>query len=225
MGWAAAIPAVIGAFQQQDANRRAQNDANEARRNQKALMDEQLAAYKKRVKLYQDLVGMGHFDAAKSILNYDGNAAAQENQALGNQSAAAATLGYKPGDSVPIQQLRDTSAGFARQAANDKFQIRQNVAQNQMNALAATNPQSLSGTADQYGQMAQTSMSQQQSLAPYVQSILMNPQMQMRGRATATTSNPVGVIDPSLQDYTNLTYQSPFKLNKQSRSNGIGLKY
>ena len=225
MGLAALIPPLIGLFQQQDANRRAERDARDARNAQKAIAEKQAKAYEERLKLYKGLVAAGAYDEAQSFLKYDSNLAAQQNQALGNQSAAAAMMGYKPGDSVPIQQLRDTSAAFARQSANDKFQIKQNLQQRQQEDLRATDPNALSSTAGLYGNIAQNAQSQTSSLAPYIQSLLMNPQLQGRSTSTSTTSNPVGVIDPSLQNYTDLTYQSPFKLKKQSRSNDIGLKY
>jgi len=201
---AALVPQVAGLIMGQDSNRRAQNSQDEALDAQRALAEKQAKAYEERLKLYKKLVGLGAYDEAKSILNYEGNAAASQRQALGNQSAAAATLGYKPGDSAPIQGLRDTSAGFARQAANDKFAIAQSLRQQQQNDLRATDPGSLSAPGQQFGQLSQTYAGQQQSLAPYIQSILTNPMMKPR-TATATptvassvSSVPVGIQDPNM---------------------------
>jgi len=202
MGLASIIPAAIGLIQQQDSNRRSERDAQAARNEQKAIAEKQAKAYEERLKLYKGLVAAGAYDEAQSFLKYDGNLAAQQNQALGNQSAAAATMGYKPGDSAPIQSLRDTSAAFARQSANDKFQIKQNLQQRQQEDLRGTDPNALSSTAGLYGNIAQNAQSQTNSLAPYIQSILTNPQLKTRTSTPTATSSisyaPPGVYDPNM---------------------------
>lgn len=107
------IPAVIGAIAGQDANRRAQNQANQAMQMQNEVLARRNALFDELKGLIGNAEASGYYDpqkqwdAARAVMDFD------QKRAQEASAGASAALGYRPGDSAPLDAQKGISEGFA----------------------------------------------------------------------------------------------------------------
>lgn len=137
---AQAIPAVIGGlglFSQNNANRQAQSDESQ----QLALQRQLIAQQEQERQAYQNVVNgetqAGAFNPDMAIKQADNSRSYQEQQSLGNDAAAAKALGYRPGDTAPLEQIGATQGAYNLAAGQQDQGLRQQAYANQ---LAAQEP-------------------------------------------------------------------------------------
>lgn len=170
--WPAIIGTVLGGLIQQDSNRRAQNSADEAAASERRLTDRQVKLFDTLYNDAQSRDRQGEFDprvAGEKARERIGSAV---QMAIGNAATKLRTLGYKPGDSVATDQLRQTTSNGAL-AINDAVTGAEQAARDaKTSAYRAADP-SILNPGIQSAQRSQTlALSQQQSLAPLISSVL-----------------------------------------------------
>lgn len=205
-----AVPAVLGAvglMQQADANSSARKAASKAQSSQDALISRQTGLFDQ-IKQIVDLADkMGAFDPTQKLAQLSTDVSTQSKKDLGNQAGAFAALGYKPGDTPPIDALSATAAKYQKMYGEQAQAIRDNALWSKINAYRAINPSDLNTGISVEGQRAATAQGQVKSLSPIISSL--SPYLtdvfkkKSTGFNTAPVTYPVSYqpyegIDPTL---------------------------
>lgn len=180
MGAAAAIPAVLGAgglFLQHQANQDAKKAANKATGNQKELIKRQTQLFDTLMGIVGDADKAGQFDPTSRLSQLQSDTEYYAGRDIGNTAGAARTLGYRPGDTAPLKQIRAIDSQYKLNYAQEAQKIRQGAFADKLSAYRAVDPSALNPGIQTYGQNAQAAMGQQQPLSGMVgalQPFLMN---------------------------------------------------
>ena len=138
----ATIPAVmagIGLISQYTQAQKAQHAADAAMSQQQALVARQQAAYDQLKGLYDSRVASGVYNPASRIDQFQQSLAHNDAIVTGNLGAAAKTMGYRPGDTAPLDALGTNADNYKLQEAEGEQSIRNAVNQQQMNDMSVVN--------------------------------------------------------------------------------------
>jgi hypothetical protein len=170
--WPAIIGTVLGGLIQQDSNRRAQNSADEASASERRLTDRQVKLFDTLYNDAQSRDRQGEFDPRVAGEKARGRIGSAVQMAIGNAATKLRTLGYKPGDSVATDQLRQTTSNGAL-AINDAVTGAEQAARDaKTSAYRAADPSILNPGIQSAQRSQMLALGQQQSLAPLISSVL-----------------------------------------------------
>lgn len=160
---AAAIPAALGVgglLLQNDANNKARSDAKKATGNQKELIKRQTELFDTIRGIVEGYDKSGGFDPQAQIdqLGKDTEYYAQRD--IGNTAGAARTLGYRPGDTSPLKQIRTIDSSYKLQYGQAANQIRKSAFSDKLSAYRGIDPSALNPGIGVYGQQANQAQSQ-----------------------------------------------------------------
>lgn len=172
MAGVAAGGLALQAFQNNQANNSANSARRSASRLSREVMDYQrpnldkmtgLADYMQ--KTVFNAIDSGFFDPELRIKQLEKDTMRYEKNALGQLGAAAATMGYKPGDTQPIERMRNLTLDTRNQLNTQREAIRQSSLFDMLNALNGTNPGLYGSAAGIYGQAGNAAVNQQMGIA------------------------------------------------------------
>lgn len=170
--WPAIIGTVIGGLIQQDSNRRAQNSADEAAASERRLTDRQVKLFDTLFNDASNRERQGEFDPRVAGEKARGRTSSAVKTAIGNAASSLRTMGYKPGDSVATDQLRQTTNSGAL-AINDAVTSAEQQARDaKVAAYRAADPSILNPGIQSNQRREALALGQQQSLAPLISSVL-----------------------------------------------------
>lgn len=154
-------------------NRRLEGKADKASKSQKKVLDRIVAMYDDYMAQVknEDMSG-GLFDADSQIRMADEVSA--RGQEIDSASAAsnAAILGYRKGDSVPMDALKAVNQDYDLQRRAQRFDIRQKVRGNRLAARANAPIQGLAAASGGYGNQAQSYLAQMQDPSAFFRAAL-----------------------------------------------------
>lgn len=141
-----------------ESNRKAAKAADRAGKGQEKianrivdLFDEMLA----KVKGYES---SGGFDPEKQLALADEQSAQARGQDLANDASTAKILGYRTGDTVPLDRMKATNEQYDLQRRQQRYDIRQNAFGRLLTAYQAVNPNSLQGAGQLLSNVQQTNL-------------------------------------------------------------------
>jgi hypothetical protein len=164
---AAALPAALGVgglLLQNDANNKARKDAKKASGKQSELIKRQTELFDTIRGIVGDYDKSGGFDPEKQIAQLGKDTEYYSSRDMGNTAGAARTLGYRPGDTGPLKQLRSIDSAYKLKYGQEANRIRTSAFADKLSAYRAIDPSSLNPGIQSYGQQAQAAQSQQGGL-------------------------------------------------------------
>lgn len=178
-------------IEQSGANSAAQDAANQQLALQQQLINMQLQGYNNYDSHLKTMVQEGAFNPDAQIKLADQSRNYQEKQALGNQASAAKILGYRPGDTMPLQTMNQTSNEYNLAAAQQNQQIRNQANANYLAALAPLLPNATGASINALGENYRTDLSQQVGVGGMLGALLpfINPGLNKLGASTGNTSS------------------------------------
>jgi len=174
MGAEVLIPAAVGAlgiYSQSQANDSANSLAKKNQKSQDALIQRQVDQYDLLKAIVQAADKGGAFDPTSKIKQMQSDVSGQSKKDMQNQAGAYATMGYKPGDTPPIDALSATAAKYQNLYASKANEIRDTALWNKISAYKSLDSSSLNAGIQTYGQNATNAQSQVKSLTPTLTSL------------------------------------------------------
>ena len=142
---------------------------------QEALIQEQMAQQAAYQNAVSQVEQRGGFNPDRAIQQADSTRSYQEGQALGNEVAGARALGYRAGDTAPLQAMNATRGAYNLQAAQQDQGLRQAANQALLSARAVDLPNATGAAIGALGENYRTDLGLQQpvggmlgALAPYL---------------------------------------------------------
>jgi len=220
---AAAIPAVIGLFMQQDANRRAQNTADEARKRGDALTKRQIDAYDALNNSVKGMDARGEFDPGNAVNRYGRDVEIGASRAGAGLAGASRVAGFKAGDSPISQGLQGISDAAALDFARGSEGIRTEARNRRLDAYgaAANAGGGLNAAISRYSNQEANALGSQSSLGGAISTIANS--IPIKGTSTATP-----VVAPQANQFqmapTTLEMPNPVTFGKDYQTNA-GVRY
>lgn len=169
LGPAAIVPAVLGAgglLLQSKAQSDAKKAQEKSQKSANALTQRQAALFDDLRALYQTGVDSGQFNPESLLKQLGTDTEYYQGLSNSNNTAAARALGYRPGDSVPVQKIQATNNQYRLQYGQLANQIRQNAFANQFNTLNSIQSGVLNPGIQYHAGMAQQAGASQQGYNP-----------------------------------------------------------
>lgn len=196
---AAALPAVLGAGSLLLGAKQAsdsQKAANKAAKGANALTARQSQLFDTLSGIVQDADKSGQFDPQKQLDQLGTDTAYYSQRDTQNAAGAAATLGYHPGDTAPLQQIRSIDNSYKLQYGQMANQIRNNAFSQKIAAYRSIDPTSLNAGIQNYQNQQQVALSQQPNMANLFSSI--SPFLRTQPKASFSG------VNSGTQDYSYL---------------------
>jgi hypothetical protein len=174
MGAAAAVPAVLGLgglLMQNESNRKAQKSQDKLTGKQSDLIKRQTMLFDSLRDIVMGADKAGQFDPTRRLEQLQADTEYYAGRDIGNTAGAARTLGYRPGDTAPLKQIRSIDSAYKLNYAQEAAKIRQSAFTDKLSAFRSIDPSALNPGIQTYGQQAQVAGSQQQPLSGLVGAI------------------------------------------------------
>lgn len=174
MGAAAAVPAVLGLgglLMQNEANRKSQKSQDKLTGKQSDLIKRQTMLFDSLRDIVMNADKAGQFDPTSRLNQLQSDTEYYAGRDIGNTAGAARTLGYRPGDTAPLKQIRSIDSAYKLNYAQEAAKIRQSAFTDKLSAFRSIDPSALNPGIQTYGQQAQIAGSQQQPLSGLVGAI------------------------------------------------------
>lgn len=171
------------------ANDAASRAANKQYGLQKGLVDRQTQGWDLLRQAIQGAEQGGFFDPSKRLAQQNAILDNAQSLDLGNQAGAARTLGYRPGDTAPLDSMRATSQSYNLQKQAADQSIIDNTFNSKLAAYGALNggSQSLNAGIQAAGQQQQLALSRMQNPSGFLGALM--PYL-MQQKASGTTTAP-----------------------------------
>lgn len=131
------ITGVVGLVSQMNAQKSAQSAADQALSLQEQQAQREAKLFDELQTNYDNQVAEGVFNPSGNVEQFRDAYKQSSDIAAKNLASAAAVAGYRPGDTLPAQELAGQQTAGALQEAQGEMSIRQAAEQNQNNALQA----------------------------------------------------------------------------------------
>ena len=165
------LGAVGGFFAGQDSNRAAQMQAEHAQAQQQQLIDRQTKLFDTMYSGAQTADRAGQFDPTQRINDAEASLNRNNDINMGNIAASARTMGYRPGDSAPLQDINAQNTDYKLAMATTADNIRRQAFQDKQAAYGAAGGVNLNGAMNATGQQQQLALGQRQSPFNFLSSI------------------------------------------------------
>jgi hypothetical protein len=213
MGAEVIVPAALGAaglWMQNDANQSAKDASKKAQKGQDALLSRQTGLFDALSKIVQMADAAGEFDATAKNQKLLADTSAMSKKDMGNQAGAFATMGYKPGDTPPIDMLSATAAKYQKYYSDQAQANRDQALWNKISAYRSIDPTALNTGIGVYGQREATAAGQQTSLAPTVMALSPYIQGMFPKKTGVNTGATTGSSNMTLREMAPTQQWSPW---------------
>jgi hypothetical protein len=143
-----------------DSNRKAQKSADRASKGQEAIAKRITDLFDTMMGKVQGYENAGGFNPDKQLALADQQTSEARGTDMANDASTAKILGYRPGDTVPLDNLRAIDQKYKLKSEAQRYDIRQNAFGRLLNSYSALNPNSLMGAGQLYGNIQQNSLAQ-----------------------------------------------------------------
>lgn len=167
--WAPTALGVAGLYQQGQAQGTALGQASAAKNAQEAALARQQQLFNEMHDLYNTQMKEGDFNPSGQVSAFRDQFNKESGIAANNLAAAAATAGYRPGDTAPMEALAGQQVAQGLKETQAEMAIRQEAADRQRNALNQINgmgEQMNAGQAGAYGAQYNTDLNYAHGMNP-----------------------------------------------------------
>jgi hypothetical protein len=150
-----------GLFMQSQANNDAKKAASKATGNQKELIKRQTELFDKLAGIVSGHDAAGGFDPQKQLDQLGKDTEYYSQRDMGNTAGTARSLGYRPGDTGPLKQIRSIDSAYKLKYGQEANRIRTSAFTDKLSAYRAIDPSALNPGIQSYANMANQANSQQ----------------------------------------------------------------
>ena len=180
----------LGAITQKDSNNQQENLAQQQLAQQQGLISRQENLFDTLQNIAKQADAQGYFDPTKRLNLMQGQVDYDRNNALRDEAGAANAMGYRPGDTVPVDQMNQTRGSFDLQLRQLANQIMNQSLANKIAAYSAANPSSLNAAMGTLGENARFDIGREQSLGGLMASLIPYLSQQQKQPSPAAMVNP-----------------------------------
>jgi len=168
----------LGAITQKDSNNQQENIAQQQLAQQAGLINRQENLFDTLQNIAKQADAQGYFDPQRRLNLLQNQVDYDRNSALLSEAGAANAMGYRAGDTVPVDQMNQTRGAFDLQLRQLANQIMNQSLANKIAAYSAANPSSLNAAMGTLGDNARFAIGREQSLGGLMASLI--PYLQSR---------------------------------------------
>jgi hypothetical protein len=169
--WVSAGLGGLGLLSQSSANAAQESDARKAQALQLSEIAQQRAYEEKMMGIAETADQSGEFNPDTQLSNLQHQTDLDRGNALSSEAGAARALGYKPGDTAPLDQMNATRAGLELQQKEMANQIDQQQFARKEAAYGAANPSGLNAGIGALGEDSRFDVSREVPLTGGLSSI------------------------------------------------------
>ena len=194
---------VAGYFSGQDSNRAAQMQAEHESRLQQQLIDRQTKLFDTMYSSAQTADRAGQFDPTQRINDAEASLNRNNDINMGNIAASARTMGYRPGDSAPLQDINAQNTDYKLAMATTADNIRRQAFQDKQAAYGAAGGVNLNGAMNATYQQQQLALGQRQSPFNFLSSI--QPFLNQGQRSSSSGNGGFSFAGASPSNYNSMS--------------------
>src|SRR5437588_5930106 len=181
----------LGAISQKDSNNQQEGLAQQQLAQQQGLIQRQEGLFDTLQNIAKQADAQGYFDPTKRLNLMQNQVDYDRNNALLSEAGAANAMGYRAGDTAPVDQMNQTRGSFDLQMRQLANQIMNQSLANKIAAYSAANPTSLNAAMATLGDNARFSIGREQSLGGLMGSLI--PYLQNQQKQPQPGANPASM--------------------------------
>jgi len=139
-----------------DSNKKAANAAAKAGKGQEKIANRIVDLFDEMMGKIRGAEAGGMFDPTEQLRLADEQLGASKKQDMETNASTARMLGYRQGDTVPLDAMRATDQDYQLKRRQQNYDIRQNAFGRLLTSYSAANPNSLQGAGQLLGNVQQS---------------------------------------------------------------------
>lgn len=155
-----------------ESNRKAASAADRAGRGQEAIAKRLVELFDQMMGRVQGAERSGMFDPEEQLRLADRQTEFDRSRQQETNASTARILGYRPGDSVPLDASKATNQEYDLRKQQQRYDIRQNAFGRLLSAYQSVNPNSLSQAGNMYGNVMQGQLNRMQDPSNFFRTAL-----------------------------------------------------